>query len=75
MLGVGCAVPMPYYNTLVATMFGPIIVIAIIFTVYKTSPEEEKQDAWNTAMSRLQLFIFLAYPLCSAVVLQVFNCR
>ena len=88
--GVGCAVcnshvpllgselyslqvPMSYYNTLLLYTVGPLIIIATIFLVYKMSSDQE--PAWNVAMSRLQFYIFLLYPLCSAVVFQAFNCR
>ena len=64
---------MPYYNTLLTYTVGPILAVPAIFLVYKMSSDPE--TAWNTAMARLQLFIFLVYPLCSAIVLQAFNCR
>ena len=64
---------MSYYNTLQVYTVGPFIVGATIFVVYKMSPDREA--AWNAAMSRLQLCIFMFYPLCSAVVFQAFNCR
>ena len=65
--------PMPYYSTLLVYTVGPFIVGAAIVVVYKMSLNQEA--AWNTAMSRLQLCIFMFYPLCSAVVFQAFNCR
>ena len=64
---------MPYYTTLQVYTVGPFIVGLTIFVIYKMSPDQEV--AWNTAMSRLQLCIFMFYPLCSAVVFQAFNCR
>ena len=60
--GVGCAVPMQYYNKLVVYFFMPMVGLAGIWLWYLINrfvkgadPEESLDGAWNT----VQTFLFM----------------
>ena len=76
--GVGCAVPMQYYNQLTVYFAMPILGLAGIWLWYLINrfvkgadPEESLDGAWNT----VQTFLFMMYPTTASVMLNAYNCR
>jgi len=79
MFGIGCAVPMPYYNQLVLHIAGPFFLVALIwaraYATYILKPNCTWAEADNQRARDEQLLYFTIYPICSQMVLRAFKCR